>query len=140
MIHPEYLQTVFLLEAGDATDWQCPFAIVTTWNPNGVITPAAENEALDLRLVDELDASAEVSSHTIIWGCSRDFHHREASHAIWGLSLEKAIEIGRAYQQEAIFWVSKEGIRVHSCTCEAVEALEDFLVFDSPDHRGALED
>jgi len=140
VIHPEYLQTVFLFEGSDQGEWTRPFAIVTAWNPNGIDTPANENEALDRRLVDELDGSAEVSSHRLIWGCSRDFQHREASRLIWGLSLEKAIEIGRAYQQEAIFWVNKEGIRVHSCTCEAVEALEDFLVFDSPDHRGALED
>jgi predicted GIY-YIG superfamily endonuclease len=50
-----------------------------------------------------------------ITGSSTDWNHQEASFATWNLTLEEAMEIGREFQQNAVFWIDSGRIEVVSC-------------------------
>ncbi len=43
-------------------------------------------------------------------------NHQEPGFAVWDLALEEALEIGREFRQDAIFWVGADNrIEVVSC-------------------------
>ncbi|MEI7775124.1 MAG: DUF3293 domain-containing protein, partial [Verrucomicrobiota bacterium] len=69
--------------------------------------------AADTRLRTLLENAQIV--HFRINGCSADLAHQEASWAIVGITLERAIEIGRHYVQNAIFEVLNGKAFVVSC-------------------------
>ncbi len=49
-------------------------------------------------------------------GASVDGNHQEPGFAVWDLALEEALEIGREFRQDAIFWVGADHrIDVVSC-------------------------
>ena len=111
MILPEYLETVFYGPT-PASGWPSDFHIITAFNPKTTLSEP-ENVAADTRLRTQLEQ--EQIAHFRISGCSADLAHQEASWAIVGVSLERAIEIGRHYVQNAIFEVLNGEASVVSC-------------------------
>ncbi|MEI7774208.1 MAG: DUF3293 domain-containing protein [Verrucomicrobiota bacterium] len=111
MLLPEYLETVFYGPT-PATGWPSDFHVITAFNPKKIL-PEPENHAADTRLRTQLEQDQIV--HFRITGCSADLAHQEASWAIVGISLERAIEIGRHYVQNAIFEVLNGEAFVVSC-------------------------
>ena len=111
MLLPEYLETVFYGPT-PATGWPSDFHIITAFNPKKIL-PEPENHAADTRLRTQLEQ--EQVAHFRITGSSADFTHQEASWAISGISLGRAIEIGRQYGQNAIFEVLNGEVFVVNC-------------------------
>ena len=111
MILPEYLETVFYGPT-PASDWPLDFHIITAFNPKRTLSEP-QNHAADTRLRTQLEQ--EQIAHFRITGCSADLAHQEASWAIVGISLERAVEIGRHYVQNAIFEVLNGEAFVVSC-------------------------
>ena len=111
MILPEYLETVFI-GTPPAAGWPSDFHIITAWNPKRIVSEPQNHEA-DGRLRAQLEQ--EHFEHFRITGCSADLAHQEASWAIVGISLERAIELGRHYVQNAIFEVLNGEAFVVSC-------------------------
>lgn len=111
MILPEYLETVFYGPV-PAAGWPSAFHIITAWNPKRIV-PEPENHAADTLLRIQLEQDQIV--HFRITGCSADLAHQEASWGVIGISLGRAIEIGRQYGQNAIFEVLNGEAFVVSC-------------------------
>jgi hypothetical protein len=122
MILPEYLETVFI-GTPPVTGWPTDFHIVTAFNPKKIL-PEPENHAADARLRNQLERDQIV--HFRITGCSADLAHQEASWAIVGISLERAIEIGRHYVQNAIFEVLNGEAFVVSCDTLERQSIGQF--------------
>jgi hypothetical protein len=99
MILSEYLETVFV-GTPPVAGWPSDFHIITAWNPRQNATEA-ENLAADDRL--RLHPENEQVEHFRIVGCSGDLVHREAGWRVVGISLERAIHMGRLYVQNTIF-------------------------------------
>jgi hypothetical protein len=95
------------------------FGVVTACNPFGRLLPADENgrrtEALRRRL-DDLG----VSSFPVAGG-SRDANHLEPGFGLGALSREQVRELGREFEQDAVFWV--EAGRVLLVPCGPGEAV-----------------
>ena len=125
MILAEYLETVFVATV-DAGPWDGSFAIVTACNP-GEMLGASENRSRADQLQRCLKGDERVRRFCNIEGCSPDLGHREASLAVWGLSLEQALELGRLWKQNAIFWVDEDQLTVVGCRSGREVALGNFL-------------
>jgi len=95
------------------TDWPADFAIITGYDPDGLLTTAEQNLAADFALEAELRA-AGYRLHRITGG-SADGVHLEPG---WGvpIGLPGAVEFGRRYRQLAVFAV-RAG-RLASVDCE----------------------
>ncbi len=111
MILPEYLETVFYGPV-PAAGWPSDFHVITAYNPKRILSEP-ENVAADTRLRVQLEQ--EQIAHFRITGCSADLAHQEASWGVIGISLGRAIEIGRQYGQNAIFEVLNGEAFVVSC-------------------------
>lgn len=102
------------------TDVMDSFAIITAHNPLGNICSAEQNDRSDRKLVQCLrDAGLEPFR---VIGFSEDRTHAEAG---WGvvMPLEKAIQAGRDFEQDAIFWVEQGTVNLvclHTLAREAV--------------------
>ena len=110
-ILPEYLETVFI-GVPPIAGWPADFHIITAFNPKKIL-PEPENLAADTRLRTQLEQ--DQIAHFRIIGCSADLAHQEASWGVVGISLGRAIEIGRQYGQNAIFEVRDGEVFVVSC-------------------------
>jgi hypothetical protein len=95
-----------------AAGWPSAFHVITAWNPKRIV-PEPENHAADTRLRTQLEQEQIV--HFRVTGCSADLAHQEASWGVIGISLGRAIEIGRQYGQNAIFEVLNGEAFVVSC-------------------------
>jgi len=122
MILPEYLETVFI-GTPPVTGWPSDFHIITAFNPKTILSEP-ENIAADTRLLTQLEQ--EQIAHFRITGCSADLVHQEPSWAIVDISLERAIEIGHHYVQNAIFEVLNGEVFVVSCDTLARRSIGQF--------------
>ncbi len=95
------------------------FAIITAHNPFGSKRTAEQNTAADQHLEQQLRELGMEPFRVI--GYSPDRSHAEAG---WGaaMSLEDAIRIGRAFQQDAIYWV--ENGNLHLVCLQTLESEE----------------
>lgn len=112
MILPEYLRTIFIAKDTPEGGWPLQFAVLSACNP----LSSGEREddaAATIRLRKRLSRSGHKRYR--ITGSSTDWNHQEASFAAWNLSLDEAMEIGREFQQNAIFWIDEGRIEVVSC-------------------------
>lgn len=86
------------------------FAIITAWNPQSELLSNKDNDRSNQHLAQEI-------SHTC-WSSvqvgNRDFSWMEESFAVQ-LSVEEAIELGRKYLQNAIYYVEGEELFLLSC-------------------------
>ena len=113
MILPEYLKTIFIAKKPPEDRWPEKFAVITACNPMS----SGEREgdsAATIRLKKHISRSGH-KRHRVT-GASPDWSHQEASFAIWNLTLEEAVAIGREFHQRAVFWV--EGGRIEVVSCE----------------------
>ena len=122
MILPEYLETVFYGPV-PAAGWPLDFHVITAWNPKQIVSEP-ENVAADTRLRTQLEL--DQIAHFRITGGSADLAHEEASWAIVCISLERAIEIGRQYLQNAIFEVLNGEAFVVSCDTLERQSIGQF--------------
>jgi hypothetical protein len=112
VILPEYLQTIFIAKKTPDGGWPLQFAVLTACNPwsSG---ERKDDAAAKTRLRKRISRSGHRRYRII--GSSPDWNHQEASFSAWNLSLKEAIEIGREFQQNAIFWIDDGRIDVVSC-------------------------
>jgi hypothetical protein len=112
-LKPEYSDTVFSgPEPGEG--WPESFAIVTAYNPDGVNADDAANVAAN----EELEAAVRDAdlSYSPMAGGSWDGSHVEPGFLVL-CDLETALELGRRFSQEAVFWV--EAGRLHLVACSS---------------------
>ncbi len=87
--------------------------IITAWNPRSRRLELEENQARNAALAHQLQAlNAEVWPAV---GRDRLDRWREESYAVSGITLEQALELGRDFEQNAIFEVQPGGMRLHLC-------------------------
>jgi hypothetical protein len=117
MIRPEYLKTLFLPKKPGKNqpppDWSRPFAILTAHNPGGKKVDPETNTEADKELRRSLSRKS-LPKHRIT-GVSEDWSHEEKGFVVWGLNHQTVSEIGRAFRQDAYFWVEHGTVHVHSC-------------------------
>ena len=113
MIHPEFLQTIFITKNPLENCWEGEFAVITACNP---LTGGNRNaDAVETARLRKLLSRRGLKKHRVT-GASPDWSHQEPGFAVWGLALEEALKIGREFRQDAIFWVGGDGrIDVVSC-------------------------
>ena len=108
---PEYFQTVFE-SSTSVQKLPAEFAIVTAYNPNGESRGSEENERRDQALRKILESRG--IRHWDVTGCSPDASHREPGYAI-ECPIETAVELGRQFEQEAIFWIRDDELTLVCC-------------------------
>jgi hypothetical protein len=86
------------------------FAIITAWNPGSVWVSTQENHRNNRHLAAEIGhtccISVDVGNHDFSWS--------EASFAA-SISQSQALELGRKYGQNAIYYVEREILYLLSC-------------------------
>ena len=112
MILPEYPKTIFIAKKPPEGGWPEKFAVITACNPMSS-GQRDEDAASTVRLRKHIARSGH-KRHRVT-GASPDWSHQEAGFAVWNLTLEEAVAIGREFQQRAVFWVEGGGIEVVSC-------------------------
>ena len=115
----QFKQAVFRLAPLPA-DWPADFAIITAYDPDGVVTSPELNHAADAALESDL-RSAGYRLHRITGG-SADGVHLEPG---WGapIGLPGAVEFGRRYRQLAIFVVRAGRVALVDCEDGSIEDL-----------------
>ncbi|AIW15027.1 DUF3293 domain-containing protein [Vibrio tubiashii] len=86
------------------------FAIITAWNPKSIWLSKSDNDRNNQHLAQEV-------SHTCWCGVqvgNKDFTWFEESFAVQ-ISQHEALELGRKYQQNAIYYVEGERLFLLSC-------------------------
>jgi hypothetical protein len=81
------------------------FAIITAWNPEGLMVDDAVNETADRTLMHELDDLGPAPFR--VTGCSPDLSHREPGWAVV-ISKVEAIALGRRHRQLGV-WLIRGG-------------------------------
>ena len=122
----QFKQAVFRLEPLPA-DWPADFAIITAYDPDGLLMTPERNLEADTALEAEL-RSAGYRLHRITGG-SADGVHLEPG---WGvpIGLPGAVEFGRRYRQAAIFAVRAGRLVLVDCEDGSAEDLgRDFRAF-----------
>ncbi|MGI8755653.1 MAG: DUF3293 domain-containing protein [Acidimicrobiales bacterium] len=117
--------------------------VITAANPHGVTAERAEVEAADAHqqaeLLHAVDQAATAGHSAIQWwpavGTSPDGIHSELSVAVSGLDRSEAVELGRRFDQLAIFELTAETQAVVSCidTADPVEAPRTRWTLSSSD-------
>lgn len=104
--------------------WDChAFAIITAWNPASVLLSDIDNYRRNKQLSDDLTSYDRAK----VWVGNQDFSWKEESYAV-ALNLDVAIEIGKRYQQNAIYYVDKRNVEkkqlfLISCLDDATKIL-----------------
>jgi hypothetical protein len=118
-LNPAYHQTVFeYIPAGKPDD----FWVITAYNPKGRPADPGDNLAADARLRADL-ARLKITPFRII-GLSPDETHAEPG---WGFPSDEvtAFEIGRRYQQEAVYHFTAGRIDLVDCKTLGRHPLEN---------------
>ena len=111
-MNPEYPKTVFHTPCENLP---ADFYIITAHNPDGQTMDPSDNDKRDEELSQDL--AQLVSSKFRITGMSRDRYHSEPGWGI-GCSRDTAIDMGKKYQQEAIFRISEGQLFLIDCSHE----------------------
>lgn len=104
-MNSEYKRTRFITSPQPG-GFPIRFGVITACNPHGRIVTDEQNAAATAKLRQHLiETGRKVFPVT---GCSPDFVHQEPG---FGVACEAAeiMELGRAWKQEAVFWV-EDGI------------------------------
>ena len=111
-ICPEYQSTIFVTQPPDA-GWPERFFIITACNPRSSGDRVSDDKAhVNLR---------KVLSRLGCWkhpvdGVSPDWKHREKGFAVGGINVERACDLGRQFEQIAIFAIEDEVVWIVSCS------------------------
>jgi hypothetical protein len=87
--------------------------VITAYNPGGQVLGEAANQCAQARLADELGRENVVTWPA--YGGDRAWLHVEPSVAVLGIDMAKALALGRAYRQEAIFALTPTALQVVEC-------------------------
>ena len=118
-LNPAYHQTVFeYIPAGKPDD----FWVITAYNPDGSSADLGDNLAADARLRTDL-ARLKITPFRVI-GLSPDETHAEPG---WGFPSDDAtaLEIGRRYQQDALYHFTAGRIDLVDCETQERHPLEN---------------
>lgn len=118
----EYRSTVFLLE-DPPVPLPVAFAIITAWNPMDRPTGASENQTADEALRSRLESLGDFRFRAT--GCSPDLSHREEG---WAAAISKsdALDLGRQFEQRAIWWIESDELHLIRCADGHSEMLGTF--------------
>lgn len=94
-----------------------PVHVVSGWNPQGV---AFDGDYVNSQIA--ADVLQRGGRFVMCAGVSREGNYSEPSLAIWGLSRDQAREIGRRANQDAIFEITPDELRIVSCYTDHIEA------------------
>jgi hypothetical protein len=114
MIEPFYLQTIFIAKRPSPTTWPDKFAVVTACNPLGQGLDEEADRAATVRLRKAISRLG-LNRHRVT-GVSADMKHREPGFAVWGCDLMVALQLGREFAQNAIYWIEDGKLDVVSCS------------------------
>ena len=110
-ILPEYKGALFIPKAKDI-QWPDDFWIVTACDPYSTGDRTGDDDAMK-QLRQELSRKKYWKAR--VAGISPDWAHREASFAVGGLREDEALEIGRRYNQNAVFRVQGDRLSLVDC-------------------------
>ena len=113
MILPEYHETRFAPKEPPPSRWPKAFAVITACNPLGQGIDEEADKAATGCLRKAINRLG-MKRHRIT-GLSADMKHREAGFAVWGCDLPAAIQLGREFAQNAIFWIEEGKLDVVNC-------------------------
>ncbi|MGS0680272.1 DUF3293 domain-containing protein [Shewanella sp. 125m-7] len=113
-----YQQTEFLVT--QPLSAQLSFAIITAYNPRGVVLTPCQNGLLDRKLQHEIHRSG--FPYRAMIGASQDRKHMEKS---WAISSDKAsaIKLGCQFNQNAIYYVEADQLQLVPCLLPCQETL-----------------
>jgi hypothetical protein len=128
-----YAKTIFSVV--EKFEFPRSFAIITAYNPEGVISNANINSLYDAGLRKHLTDNKQTlllgssslkdenikKFHPII-GCSPDMFHQEISYVI-DVSKEAAFEIADKFKQNAYFWVDNGQLSIIPVKLKGVNEL-----------------
>jgi hypothetical protein len=109
------------------SDWTSDFAIITAYDPEGVVAPPAANLRADAQLEAELMA-AGYRLHRITGGSS-DGAHQEPGWAV-PIGIVEAVGYGRKYRQLAVFYVNSGRLSLVDCESGVAEDLRRAFVLN----------
>ena len=118
-LNPLYATAVFQGVA-PADGWPAAFVIITACDPDGKKTDPTVNQSADFQLESELRIKG--CRYWRVTGGSPDFAHAESGYAA-ELPLSEALELGRKYRQEAIFWIERDELIIVGCGSELRQEL-----------------
>ena len=127
--HPAYFEVRFRGEAIPER-WPEQFAVITAYATTGEQWSLAENIAADQRLLRQIMDRG--LWHLRLTGYSPHDGHAEPGWAT-RLSLEESCQLGRAFHQDAIFWISDDELWVVKCD-EPTTAVKVGLFPERLDH------
>jgi len=84
-------------------------AVLTAWNPGELRRTDAENDAANARMRPLLEATG-----CVVWladGRNPDGTFHEPGFCVWGIPVERALEIARQFDQYAIYLYRTDGVR-----------------------------
>ena len=119
-MNPEYFKTIFLISK-EPDGWPDEFAIITAHNPMDLKLSDQENNLRSENLLKALGQKAFLK----LYGSSPDQSHQETSYAFIS-DLDKAIEIGREFQQSAIYYIRKGNLQLVDCNTDTILDLGNF--------------
>ena len=121
-ILPEYLETIFIAKRPDA-GWPDHFHVITACNP--LSSGVRKNDDTATAELRKTLSRMKVWKHRV-QGASPDWKHRERGFAVAGIKLSQAIELGRRFQQNAIFTVENDRVNVVGCISQAQQVVGRF--------------
>ena len=119
-MNPEYFKTIFLISK-EPESWPDEFAIITAHNPMDLKLSDNENSLRNEKLLKRIHSNVFLE----LSGSSPDHSHQEASFAFIS-KIQEAVDIGREFQQKAIYFVKNGNLKLIECTTGNIEELGNF--------------
>jgi len=119
-MNPEYSKTIFLISK-EPESWPDEFAIITAHNPMDLKLSDYENSLRNEKLLKSIDSNVFLE----LSGSSPDHSHQEASFAFIS-KIQEAVDIGKEFQQKAIYYVKDGNLKLVECCTGKIEELGNF--------------
>lgn len=119
-MNPGYVDVHFRAEP-PASGLPAAFGVITAYNPCGKTLSQEENELATKTLRNALEAES-LACFSVIGGSS-DFAHSEPGFGVIFSSVQRAVEWGVRFRQEAVFWVEKGKVSLIPCDGSAATDL-----------------
>ena len=119
-MNPEYFNTIFIISK-EPESWPCEFAIITAHNPMDLKLSVQENNHRNQKLLKRIDSNVLLE----LSGSSPDHSHQEASFAFIS-KIQEAVDIGKEFQQKAIYYVKDGNLKLVECCTGKIEELGNF--------------
>ena len=119
-MNPEYSKTIFLISK-EPESWPDEFAIITAHNPMDLKLSDKQNSLRNEKLLKRINSNVFLE----LSGSSPDHSHQEASFAFIS-KIEEAVDIGKEFQQKAIYYVKVGNLSLVECSTGKIEELGSF--------------